>query len=181
MADARGFPSNSHRINSVAEQLQHTAPPKILFMELRHGHAHHRIYHHLVWSTKNREPMITPIVELILHSFLMDKASDLGAEILAVNGMEDHIHLLVRLAPKQSPAKFVKDLKGSSSHLLNHAIDGHQINSVAAFQWQPGYSAFSVSEKDLPTVRAYIRNQKRHHRGKRLVENWELRPLQPPN
>jgi len=142
-------------------------------MNLRRTHAHHRIYHHLVWSTKNREPMITPLIELVLHSFLIDKASDLGAEILALNGMEDHIHCLARLAPKQNPAKFVKYLKGSSSHFLNHAVDGHGINSVALFRWQPGYAAFSVSEKDLPAVRNYIRRQKEHHRGKKVVEEWE--------
>ncbi|HEX5038207.1 MAG TPA: IS200/IS605 family transposase [bacterium] len=142
-------------------------------MDLRRTHAHHRIYHHLVWSTKKREPLLTPFVEMVVHSFLIDKTQSLGAEILAINGMEDHVHLLVRLAPKQNISKFVKDLKGSSSHFLNEVLEGHRVESVMVFQWQPGYAVFSVGEKDLSIVGSYIRKQKEHHRKRQLVEEWE--------
>lgn len=155
--------------------------PKMAYMDLRRTHAHHRIYHHLVWSTKKREPLITPLIEMLLHTFLIDKAQSLGAEILAVNGVEDHVHLLARLAPRQSPSKFVKDLKGSSSHFLNEVLVGHGVDSVVVFKWQQGYAAFSVGEKDLPIVRSYIRKQKDHHRVRQLVPEWELPARQPRN
>jgi putative transposase len=143
-------------------------------MDLLQTHAYHRIYHHLIWSTKRREPLLTPLIEMVVHSFLIDKAKSLGTEMLAINGMEDHVHLLVRLAPKQNISKFVKDLKGSSSHFLNEVFEGHGVESVIVFQWQPGYAVFSVGEKDLPIVRSYIRRQKEHHRKKRIAEEWEL-------
>jgi putative transposase len=64
----------------------------------------------------------------------------------------------------------MKDLKGSSSHLMNHKLALDE-----TFKWQGGYGVFSVSVKDLPKVRSYIVNQKKHHSDSNLENTWEPR------
>jgi REP element-mobilizing transposase RayT len=90
-------------------------------------------------------------------------------DLLAVGGMDDHVHLLVRLPSTISIADAVKQLKGSSSHFANHEVE-----KSAAFRWQGSYGAFSVSERILPRVRRYIANQEQHHRNRTLHRAYEL-------
>lgn len=138
-------------------------------MESTLTHACHRLYFHLVWTTKNREPLIAPKVERVLYSFLLKKIRELETELLALNGTEDHLHFLVRLPPKMSPAKFVKDIKGSSSHFLSQKSG---LNVV--FKWQAGYGIFSVGVKEIPFVRTYIQKQKEHHKSGNTIEELEV-------
>ena len=130
---------------------------------------HDVLYYHLVWSTKERASLIVPSVEQILYPFIKNKAKELDAEILEIGGIEDHIHLLVRLKPKHSVAKFVKDIKGSSSHYLTHLA-----KEQWEFQWQLGYGVFTVSEAVTPKISQYIRNQKQHHQAKSIFDDMEL-------
>jgi REP element-mobilizing transposase RayT len=79
-------------------------------------------------------------------------------EVLALGGDSDHIHLLIRISTAISVAELVKEIKGSTSHLLNHLEP-----DKGFFKWQGAYGAFTVSENMLPTITAYITNQKKHH------------------
>jgi putative transposase len=100
-----------------------------------------------------------PSVEEALHAAMTAKCRALGCPPIAVGGVEDHVHLLVSLDPAMNVAKLVKDVKGSSSHLMTHGLaQGSQ------FRWQSGYGAFSLRHDDVPTVRRYIAQQKEHHR-----------------
>lgn len=137
-------------------------------MELHQTHAFHQLHYHFVWTTKNRESLITSTLEKRLYPFLTKKTAELGAEVLALGGTEDHVHLLVRLAPKQAPAKFIKDLKGSSSHFLTH-----ESGLGVDFKWQAGYGIFSVGSKEVPFIEDYIRKQKEHHGVGEIVAEWE--------
>ena len=67
-----------------------------------------RNYYHLVWSTKNRQPYITPSVEKILYPFLVGKAKESETNVYAINGWVDHIHLIVSIPPKYAVAEVVK-------------------------------------------------------------------------
>jgi REP element-mobilizing transposase RayT len=78
-----------------------------------------RLYYHLVWGTKNRQPLITPVIETHLYSYLVHKASELGVFVYQINGWLDHVHLVVAIPPKLSIADVVKNLKGASSHFIN--------------------------------------------------------------
>ena len=74
-------------------------------------------------------------------------------EMLEIGGTEDHVHVLVRIPPTVNVAQVVKQVKGSSSHLVTHRVEGG-----AGFKWQGCYGAFSVSRWDVPKIRHYIQN-----------------------
>ncbi len=89
-------------------------------------------------------------------------------EPLAINGTEDHVHVLVRFPSTLSIAQLVKEMKGASSHLVNH-----EIRPAASFKWQGGYGAFTVSKDEVPRLMAYIREQKRHHANRTVNPDVE--------
>ncbi len=75
-----------------------------------------KLYYHLVWTTKDRQPIIDPKLESQLYPYLVDKAQSLGCHVDAINGMEDHIHVALSIPPKRSIAEAVQRLKDASSH-----------------------------------------------------------------
>lgn len=125
-----------------------------------------RLYYHLVWGTKNRQPLITSAIENHLYSYLIHKGSELGVFVYQINGWIDHIHLVVAIPPKLSIADVVKNLKGASSHFINDRqfLEGH-------FQWQRGYGVLSLGEKQRPFAEAYVINQKQHHQ-QQTTNTW---------
>ena len=78
-----------------------------------------RTYYHIVWSTKNREALVTPEIEPRLFAYIVNKAAELGVYIYDINGWTDHIHVVSAVPPKEAVAHVVKTLKGASSHDLN--------------------------------------------------------------
>lgn len=126
----------------------------------------YRLYYHLVWATKNREPLIQPEIENRLFGYIVNKAAESGVYIYAINGWDDHIHLVASIPPKHAVADVVKRLKGASSHNLNHVggLDG-------SFGWQRGYGALTVGEQHRPIAEAYVQNQKEHHQ-KQSTNAW---------
>jgi REP element-mobilizing transposase RayT len=90
---------------------------------------------------------------------LWNKVEELKEQPLMINGMPDHVHLLLKMAATQNISKLVKDLKGSSSRFMNNAIE----NQGQSFEWSRGYGAFTVSKKDVDLIANYIKNQKTHH------------------
>ena len=86
----------------------------------------------------------------------------------AINGMSDHIHVVISVPPKLSIATVIGQLKGASSHRVNEIFVSHN-----SFAWQAEYSVFSVSEKVLPRIVEYVKNQKKHHSGNSLLDALE--------
>jgi REP element-mobilizing transposase RayT len=127
-----------------------------------------QLYIHYVWSTWERLPLIDLAVEHRLYAAMMTKCQELGCAAIAVGGIADHVHLLVRLATTVSIARLVAEVKGASSHLMNH-----EVGSASPFKWQNGYGAFTISKRGTPTVRAYILNQKQHHANGELYMELE--------
>ncbi|MEO1623137.1 MAG: IS200/IS605 family transposase, partial [Cyanobacteria bacterium J06632_3] len=78
-----------------------------------------KLYYHLVWSTHERLPLITPKREAALYRYCNNKADALGAHLYAIDGIDNHVHLIVSIPPKIAIAEFVRRIKGSSSHYLN--------------------------------------------------------------
>ena len=93
-----------------------------------------------------------------LYASLAHHAAALGADVVAIGGMPDHVHLLVRFPTTISIAEFVRRVKGGSSHFVTHVLGWEE-----PFKWQGGYGAFSVSKRNLAAARAYVLNQERHH------------------
>jgi putative transposase len=116
-----------------------------------------QLFYHLVWATKNREPLLAPRVEPIIHGFLQTKAIGLGATVFALNGTEDHVHLVAAIPPKIAVAKFVGQIKAVASTKFN------KMHPDTPFFWQDEYGAFSFDGKRLPNYIGYVRDQKKHH------------------
>lgn len=125
-----------------------------------------RLFYHFVWTTKNREPLLTPDIEPNVYRFLQAEARELHVPLFVIGGTMDHIHVLAAVRPSISPADFMKQLKGSSSRFITVAFK-------RPFEWQEGYGVFSVSEQAVPHVTKYIKRQKEHHAQNTLVEEWE--------
>jgi REP element-mobilizing transposase RayT len=90
-----------------------------------------------------------------------------------LGGIEDHLHLLVRLPTTLAIATLLKEVKGSSSHLVTHEIRPGEF-----FKWQGAYGAFTLAKADVPRVIDYIRNQREHHAAQTLHMDWERCEIQ---
>jgi putative transposase len=130
--------------------------------------AYTQIYLHLVWSTKFREPLITPEIEPHLYAYLINKAVQLGCPVMAVGGISDHLHLLLRFSCTITIAKLVADLKGGSSYFVNSELLKNK-----GFRWQVGYGVFTLRREGIVTVKSYIDRQKEHHQQNHLNQEWE--------
>jgi REP element-mobilizing transposase RayT len=113
---------------------------------------------HLVFSTKDRTPILKSAIRTALHAYLATVARNAGCECFRVGGVADHVHLAVGLSRTTTTAKLVEELKTSSSKWLKT-----QSPTFAAFAWQRGYAAFSVGPSDLAALRHYIDTQEEHH------------------
>jgi len=117
-----------------------------------------RLFYHFTWGTKQREPMILTDFESSLHNVIAAKASALGGVVHAVGGTENHVHLAVSVPPKISLSEFIGQVKGNSSHFVNHEIKPDFI-----FAWQSEYGVVSFGGKQLDRVVKYIKHQRQHH------------------
>ncbi len=114
---------------------------------------------HVVFSTKHRANLISPEVEPALFPYVVGIVANLGSKCLAINGTENHVHLLVSLAKTHALCDLVREVKKGSSQWMNEtrSARGH-------FGWQDGYGAFAVSRSNVPAVERYIAAQKARHR-----------------
>lgn len=126
------------------------------------------LYVHIVWATKQRRPLLTPPIEAAVYKLILAEVQTTGHEILALNGMPDHVHLLLKCGPSIDLASLMKKIKGLSSSAANAMLDARFV-----FRWQEGYFAATVTPAHLPKIRAYIENQKSHHRDNSLADCWE--------
>jgi len=114
---------------------------------------------HLIFSTKNREPYITPTIETELYPYLATIFREQKSPTLAIGGVSDHLHVQFSLARVISIAELVEEIKTSTSKWIK--TKGEVFRN---FHWQKGYGAFSVGQSEVATVKQYINNQKEHHR-----------------
>ena len=120
------------------------------------AHTTGNILIHLIFSTKGRRPIITPEIRSDLYPYLGGIVRALNATALAINGIADHVHMLIRIRPAQSAAEIARMVKTNSSRWAREKWDKD-------FAWQTGYAVFSVSESNVPEVSKYIANQEKHH------------------
>jgi REP-associated tyrosine transposase len=127
------------------------------------------MYCHLVWATKYREPTLVGDVARMAERSLRASAEDMKVMVHALYLMPDHVHMAVSIPPSLAVANVVSRLKGSSSHLINHA----ESMSDQKFSWQSEYGAVSFGEKQLPDVIAYIQHQPERHAANQLWDRIE--------
>src|SRR5579872_3671135 len=133
---------------------------------MRHTKA--EIYLHFVWATEKREPLLIPEVERSVYHCIQNEAVRLRCVVMAMGGMPDHVHLLVRVPTRVSAASLANQVKGVSSHFVHQQLKG-----LEHFQWQEGYGVFSISRSHVRRVAAYVKNQKLHHTNSTLWPEWE--------
>jgi putative transposase len=122
-----------------------------------------RLFYHVIWTTRDRLPLLTPEIERDVYRLLTAARQELGSRVYCVNGVADHVHVVATIPPKIAVADWVKRLKGSSSRAIGRLAAGQDL------YWQPGYGAVSFGQRNLSTVIGYVERQKEHHRNKRLI------------
>ena len=124
-------------------------------------------YLHIVFSTKNRKPLIDEGIENELYSYLAGICNKLECYPIKVGGYTNHVHVLCNLSKKMALVKLMEELKSHSSKWIKTKGDKY-----SNFYWQDGYGAFSVNPREVEVVVKYIENQKEHHRKKSFQEEF---------
>ena len=127
-----------------------------------------KIWVHLVWTTKNRKPMLNQEVRRDIFNHIRENAGKKGIYIDFINGHLEHVHCLISLGSGQNIDKILMLLKGESSYWINR-------NNIipGKFEWQDEYFAVSVSESAITRVREYIKNQENHHKKKSFNDEYQ--------
>jgi putative transposase len=128
------------------------------------------LYCHLIWTTKDREPWLVGEDATIAERGIRAVCRELGAVVLALGIVPDHVHLAVSLPTRLSVAELMKQVKGNSSHLLNMGPDGRRLDRR---HWQREYGALSFGARSLDQIVGYVRNQEAHHASGDLLPNFE--------
>jgi REP element-mobilizing transposase RayT len=125
------------------------------------------IHLHVVFSTKNREPLIAPALAPRLYDYIGGTLRGHKCALLDAGGMPDHAHLLVSMSREMSAAELVRVVKSNSSRWVHDTFP-----DLGGFAWQSGYGAFAVSYSQLGAVRAYIAGQEEHHRTRTFQDEF---------
>ncbi len=121
---------------------------------------------HLIFSTKDREPLIVPEIKSELFAYLGGLTRELKGKAYGINGTADHVHLLISLPPVISISEALRFIKSNSSGWV------HDKWPRRSFAWQLGYGAFSVSKSNAPEVLMYIGNQEAHYRKRAFKDEF---------
>lgn len=133
-----------------------------------------QLVYHFVWSTKGRQPFIVAERERLLFRLIGAQAVKQGCLVLALNGTENHVHLLVPGSRTVAPATLMAQIKGGSSYMMNQTNqrDGRLF---PYFDWRDGYGVFSLGWNQIPPIKGCIAQQKERHRegGDKVWARWE--------
>jgi REP element-mobilizing transposase RayT len=122
---------------------------------------------HVVFSTKDRRPIITPEVEPELYAYMGGTAKNLDSPCLAVGGTSNHVHLLISQSKTLALSRLMEEIKKSSSKWIKT-----KGAALRTFAWQDGYGAFTIGESQVEALQHYIASQKERH--KKLSFEHEL-------
>ena len=122
---------------------------------------------HVIFSTKERRPLLESAMRARAHAYLATVARSVGCECYRVGGVEDHVHLAIRLSRTITIANLVEELKTSSSKWMK----AHK-GAFSRFSWQRGYGCFSIGPRDLKALVEYIDGQQEHHRKRTFQEEF---------
>jgi len=128
--------------------------------------SHTHFLYHIVFATKDHMPFIRAAWELELYGYLAGIVRNCGGIVLEINGMPEHVHLLIRLGADIKFSDFMRELKAGSSRWVRQGLE-------PKFSWQRRYGAFTVSESAAGKVRKYIRDQKEHHRKQTFEDEYK--------
>ncbi|RYF96806.1 MAG: IS200/IS605 family transposase [Chitinophagaceae bacterium] len=121
------------------------------------------LFIHVIWTTAGRVAVLKKPVRTILFAYLQKSSEEKGIKILALNGVEDHLHIVLQLQPAQNLSQVVKSLKtDSAGWIISTNLLGNE------FEWQNNYAAYTVSPSGLKQVIEFVGNQETYHQTKTL-------------
>lgn len=126
-----------------------------------------QLYVQVVFVVKNRQSLIQEEWKQELYKYISGIIKNNEHKLLAINGVGDHVHILIGMKPSQSLADLMQDIKGSSSKWINDKNYVH-----GKFEWQAGYGAFTYSHSQISRVIKYIQNQEVHHKTSTFKEEY---------
>lgn len=132
------------------------------------AHAVHEFFVHLTWHVKDNQPILKGEIEVLVHNLIRERCQKLkGIKLREVNGIEDHVHLVIEYQPYVCMSKVIGDIKGGTSYEANKRLGRKLI------YWQRGYGANTFGWRQLPWVIQYVQRQKEHHACGTVQERLE--------
>jgi REP element-mobilizing transposase RayT len=125
------------------------------------------LLYHVVFSTKGRAAMLKGDTQQHVHEYLGGIVRGEGGVAYLIGGMPDHVHILLRWRTDEAIATLLRKVKSNSSRWVHETLP-----MMAAFAWQEGYGAFTVSQSQKDVVAGYIANQEEHHRGRSFEQEF---------
>ncbi|MBC9915052.1 IS200/IS605 family transposase [Chitinophaga varians] len=132
------------------------------------SHCFTQLHLQIVFAVKYRAALIDNSFKQNLYKYMAGIINNRSHSCLIINGMPDHVHILVRMNPVESVASLTQSVKGSSARWIND----HYV-LPKPFRWQEGYGAFSYSLSHVPVVTRYIRNQEKHHQRQSFQDEYK--------
>ncbi len=126
-----------------------------------------QIYLHFVFAVQNRMSLINQNWQENLYKYMSGIILNNGHKTYTINGMPDHVHVLVSMNPKQAPSDLMHEIKRSSSLWINE-----NRFVVGKFAWQEGFGVFSYGNSQIPDIANYIENQNKHHEKRSFIEEY---------
>ena len=126
-----------------------------------------QIYTHIIFTVRGKENLIPKRHKDELFKYITGIVTRRGQKLIRINGMSDHLHILIGLKPSMRLSDLVRDIKSNSSKFIN---DGRWVRGK--FAWQNGFGAFSYGHSQLDRVIQYIENQERHHKKYAFKEEY---------
>lgn len=126
-----------------------------------------KLYVHCVFTPRGKSSLLTDSIRNRVHKYIYGIISEKKCYPVAINGTEDHIHILVGFPPTICISDLIRDIKRSSSMFINN-----EVKSYIKFSWQEGFGAFTVGYRELDHVYKYILNQEEHHRVKKFRDEY---------
>jgi putative transposase len=126
-----------------------------------------KIYIHVIFTVQGRQNLIDNQHKDELHKYITGIIQNKKQKVIAINGMPDHIHILIGIKPDIALSDLMRDVKANSSKFINE-----KRWIVGKFSWQEGFGGFSYSHSQLDSVANYIRNQEEHHSRKTFKDEY---------
>ncbi|HJZ83154.1 MAG TPA: IS200/IS605 family transposase [Pyrinomonadaceae bacterium] len=126
-----------------------------------------QIYIQTVFAVSERQSLIKPEFKEDLYKYITGIVRNQGQKLIAINGMADHVHILIGLKPAMALADLVREIKADSTSFVNEQQFVH-----GRFSWQESYGAFSYGHSQLDTIIRYIQNQERHHQRRSFKDEY---------
>lgn len=127
------------------------------------------LFVHIIWSVHNREPLLSKPIRALLFPHIQKRAGEKGIHVIAINGVEDHVHALIQLHPAQNLTQVVRSIRTDAMEWVNEI---RMINTH--FEWEENYAALSVNPSTLKQVTDYIGRQEEYHKTKTLESELEV-------